>query len=103
MKIYKIEKNEGTFKGVKVPLLKVVDEAEQTVFKMPIKFKLIHAITSCGHLWVLEDTPMGVFSTDVNLTTGKGQSRKLEDDGYTNSRTFQYSSTDGKDRWEILD
>lgn len=103
MKAYKLEKNEGTFKGVTVPLLKVVDEANQTVFKMPIKFKLIHAITSCGHLWVLEDTPMGVFSTDVDLTTGQGKSRKLKDEGYENSRTFQYTSKDGQDRWEIID
>jgi len=100
---YTIDKKVEPFKGTDVPMLTVANAANQTVFKMPIRWQLVFAMTSFDKLWLLEDTPHGIFSVEANLTSGMAKSYRMEGKDMVKAREFQYHSSGGKDRWETVD
>lgn len=89
----------GDFKGRQLPFIHVTNEEGKLVFKFPVQGELVFATTSLSRLWVLEHTPVGDFSTEVDLETGKACSRKMKGNKWGEESYWMYLNEDGEDKW----
>lgn len=80
-------------------ILEVKDRASRNVFRMPLNYELIFATISCTKLWVLEQTPYHLISTDVELETGKAVSYRLNGDTKTQISEWSYDKM--TDSWNL--
>lgn len=103
MNSYKLEKNMAMFKGTEIPMLQVVDSKNNTVFKMPIRWQLVFAMTSHDKLWFLEETPQGTFSVEADLLSGFAKSHKMDGTKLIAGKKFHYTSQNGEDLWEVVE
>lgn len=96
---YQMVKKKGEFVGGRnLPLIHVYKD-DEVIFKFPIQGELIFATVSLNRLWVLEHTPVGDYSTDVDLETGKACSRQMRGDNWGDEAFWMYRNEGGKDRW----
>jgi len=96
---YNLNKSTGTFKGRTLPILNVTDKDGNLVFRFPVQGELVFATTSLNRLWVLEHTPVGDFSTEVDLETSKACSRQMEGDDWGPQSLWMYRNDNGQDQW----